>query len=91
MLDMPGWLDSHRLPNAVAVVSALKITARVSGASAALLTDLNNVGYHVRFAPDSDRIADMSGGPLRANSGHQFTRVRTRLAKYLRFLNIALA
>jgi hypothetical protein len=28
---MPGRLDSHRLPNAVAVVSALKITARVSG------------------------------------------------------------
>src|SRR5437764_15460259 len=29
MLDVPGWLDSHKLPNAVAVVSALKITARV--------------------------------------------------------------
>jgi uncharacterized protein (DUF2147 family) len=29
MLDVPGWLDSHRLPNAVAVVSALKNTARV--------------------------------------------------------------
>ena len=29
MLDVPGWLDSHRLPNAVAVVSALQITARV--------------------------------------------------------------
>ena len=28
MLDVPGWLDSHRLPNAVAVVIALKITAR---------------------------------------------------------------
>ena len=25
MLDVPGWLDSHRLPNAVAVVSALQI------------------------------------------------------------------
>jgi hypothetical protein len=24
MLDRPGWLDSHKLPNAVAVVSALK-------------------------------------------------------------------
>jgi hypothetical protein len=24
-----GWLDSHKLPNAVAVVSALNITARV--------------------------------------------------------------
>ena len=23
MLDVPGWLESHRLPNAVAVVSAL--------------------------------------------------------------------
>ena len=29
MLDVPGWLDSHRLPNAVAVVSALKKIARV--------------------------------------------------------------
>jgi hypothetical protein len=28
-LDVPGWLESQRLPNAVAVVSALKITARV--------------------------------------------------------------
>ena len=27
MLAVPGWCDSHRLPNAVAVVSALKITA----------------------------------------------------------------
>src|SRR5580704_8619176 len=30
MLDVPGWFDSHRLPKAVAVVMALKITARVS-------------------------------------------------------------
>ena len=29
MLEVPGWLDSHKLPNAVAVVSALNITARV--------------------------------------------------------------
>src|SRR5258708_1145818 len=29
MLDVPGWLDSHRLPKAVAVVMALKMTARV--------------------------------------------------------------
>jgi hypothetical protein len=29
MVDVPGWLDSHRLPNAVAVVMALKMTARV--------------------------------------------------------------
>jgi uncharacterized protein (DUF2147 family) len=29
MLDVPGWLESHRLPNAVAVVSALKKIARV--------------------------------------------------------------
>ena len=29
MLDMPGCLESQRLPNAVAVVSALKNTARV--------------------------------------------------------------
>jgi len=29
MLDVPGWLDSHRLPKAVAVVAALKMTARV--------------------------------------------------------------
>ena len=29
MLDVPGWLDSQRLPNAVAVVMALKMTARV--------------------------------------------------------------
>jgi hypothetical protein len=28
MLDVPGWLESHTLPNAVAVVAALKITAR---------------------------------------------------------------
>jgi len=30
MLDVPGWCESHRLPNAVAVRSALKKTARVS-------------------------------------------------------------
>jgi hypothetical protein len=29
MLDVPGWLDNHRLPNAVAVVIALKKIARV--------------------------------------------------------------
>jgi hypothetical protein len=29
MLDMPGWFDSHRDPKAVAVVMALKTTARV--------------------------------------------------------------
>ena len=29
MLDVPGWLENHRLPKAVAVVSALKKTARV--------------------------------------------------------------
>ena len=29
MLAVPGWLENHRLPNAVAVVSALKNTARV--------------------------------------------------------------
>ena len=29
MLDSPGWLDNQRLPKAVAVVIALKITARV--------------------------------------------------------------
>ncbi len=29
MLDVPGCSDSHRLPKAVAVVSALQITARV--------------------------------------------------------------
>ena len=29
MLEVPGWLDNQRLPNAVAVVSALQITARV--------------------------------------------------------------
>src|SRR5262245_52583903 len=31
MLEVPGWLDSQRLPNAVPVVMALKITARVRG------------------------------------------------------------
>ena len=29
MLAVPGWLDSHKAPNAVAVVSALKTTARI--------------------------------------------------------------
>ena len=29
MVEVPGWLESHRLPNAVAVVMALKMTARV--------------------------------------------------------------
>ncbi len=29
MLDVPGWLENHRLPNAVAVAVALKNTARV--------------------------------------------------------------
>src|SRR5262249_60115558 len=31
MLEVPGWLDIHRLPKAVAEVIALKITARVRG------------------------------------------------------------
>jgi hypothetical protein len=31
MLEVPGWFENHRLPNAVAVVSALKKTARVNG------------------------------------------------------------
>ncbi len=30
MLDVPGWLENHRLPKAVAVVQALNVTARVS-------------------------------------------------------------
>ena len=30
MLEMPGWLDAHMLPNAIAVVMALNITALVS-------------------------------------------------------------
>ena len=29
ILDMPGWLENQRLPKAVAVVIALKNTARV--------------------------------------------------------------
>ena len=29
MLDVPGWLENQRLPNAVAVVMAENITARV--------------------------------------------------------------
>src|SRR5581483_4605705 len=29
MLEMPGCAENHRLPNAVAVISALKNTARV--------------------------------------------------------------
>jgi hypothetical protein len=29
MLEVPGWLESHRLPKAVAVVMALNTTARV--------------------------------------------------------------
>ena len=28
MLEIPGWAESQRLPNAVAVISALKNTAR---------------------------------------------------------------
>ena len=30
MLEVPGWLENYRLPKAVAVVQALKVTARVS-------------------------------------------------------------
>ena len=30
MLDVPGSLEKYRLPKAVAVVHALKVTARVS-------------------------------------------------------------
>ena len=29
MLEVPGWWENHRLPKAVAVVQALKNTARV--------------------------------------------------------------
>jgi hypothetical protein len=31
MLEVPGWEENTKLPNAVAVVSALKMTARVRG------------------------------------------------------------
>jgi hypothetical protein len=31
MLAVPGWLEKDRLPNAVAVMRALKSTARVKG------------------------------------------------------------
>src|ERR1700733_8344432 len=31
MLAVPGWLEKDKLPNAVAVMRALKNTARVSG------------------------------------------------------------
>jgi hypothetical protein len=40
MLDTPGSSDSHRLPNAVAVVMALKITARVNVDSKKLVLPL---------------------------------------------------
>jgi hypothetical protein len=40
MLDIPGSLDSHRLPKAVAVVMALKITARVNVDSKKLVLPL---------------------------------------------------
>jgi hypothetical protein len=40
ILDVPGSSDSHRLPNAVAVVMALKITARVNVDSKKLVLPL---------------------------------------------------
>jgi hypothetical protein len=40
MLEMPGSLESHRLPNAVAVVMALKMTARVNVDSKKLVLPL---------------------------------------------------
>src|SRR5215471_5685789 len=36
MLDVPGWLESHRLPNAVAVVMALKDERRNLAPSAVI-------------------------------------------------------
>ncbi len=36
MLDVPGWLENHRLPNATAVDMALNTTARVKGEASRL-------------------------------------------------------
>ena len=30
MLEVPGWLENHKLPNAVAVVMALNMTSEAS-------------------------------------------------------------
>ena len=38
MLDVPGWLENHKLPNATAVVMALKMTARVKGEASKLVS-----------------------------------------------------
>ena len=43
MLDVPGSLENYRLPNAVAVVQALNVTARVS-------TDCNSLVCPSRHA-----------------------------------------
>jgi len=40
MLDVPGWLENHKLPKAVAVVMALNRTARVSGEARRLVSPL---------------------------------------------------
>src|ERR1700681_4845426 len=40
MLDVPGWLENHKLPKAVAVVMALDMTARVSGEARRLVSPL---------------------------------------------------
>ena len=38
MLDVPGWLENHKLPKAVAVAVALNMTARVSGEARRLVS-----------------------------------------------------
>ena len=54
MLAVPGWLDSHRLPKAVPVVSALKKIARVR-LDASMSLDAGTPGDHVI---DVERDAD---------------------------------
>src|SRR4029078_3153577 len=46
MLDVPGWLESHRLPKAVAGVMALKMTARVGGDARRLVSPCRQASTH---------------------------------------------
>ena len=54
MLDVPGWLESQRLANAVAVVMALNSTARVSEEASRLVSPFPPGQHVIDLEGDAD-------------------------------------